>query len=163
MMTKLARILQEPIYSMLSLNLPSFDHKVIRKENKLFIFDILRKKYVFLTPEEWVRQHLIHFLINQHQYPKALMRVEGGLYCHGLPRRTDLVVYDRTGKPFALVECKDSDVPLTAEVFEQAARYNHVLKAPYLILANGLEYRCYRSDSLNASYQVMEDLPACDC
>lgn len=146
---------------MLSLNIPSFDHKVIRREGKLYIFDILRRKYVYLTPEEWVRQHFIHYLIDHHQYPKALMRVEGGLILQGMSRRTDLVVYDREGKPFVLVECKDTGVPLDQEVFEQAARYNQVLLAPYLVLANGLECKCYLIDPLNGSFQVVESLPVC--
>lgn len=144
---------------MLNLNLPPFAHKVIQKEGKLYIFDVLRKKYVFLTPEEWVRQHFIHFLISEHGYPKALMRVEGGLLFHGLPRRTDLVVYDRGGNAFAVVECKDIGVPLTQEVFDQAAGYNQVLKAPYLILVNGLEYQCFRIDFLTGSCQVLGDIP----
>lgn len=144
---------------MLTLNLPPFAHQVIRKEDKLYIFDVLRKKYVFLTPEEWVRQHFIHFLLNQHGYPRALMKVEGGLSYHGLARRTDLVVYDRAGNPFAVVECKDIGVPLTQEVFDQAAGYNQVLKAPYLILVNGLEYQCFRIDPPTGSCRVLEDIP----
>lgn len=145
---------------MLALNLPSFAHQVIRKEGKLYIHDILRKKPVFLTPEEWVRQHLIHFLINEHHYPKALMRVEGGLSYHGLPRRTDLVVYDREGKPFLLVECKDVGVPLTQEVFDQAARYNFILKAPYLLLTNGLEHSCFRIHFEAQTFSLLQNIPA---
>ena len=144
---------------MLTLNLPPYAHKVIQKEGKLFIFDELRKKYVFLTPEEWVRQHFIHFLINEHGYPRALMKVEGGLSYHGLSKRTDLVVYDRTGSPFAVVECKDVGVPLTQEVFDQVAGYNQVLRAPYLILVNGLEYQCFQIDFLTGSCHVLEDIP----
>jgi hypothetical protein len=144
---------------MLTLNLPPYAHKVIQKEGKLFIFDELRKKYVFLTPEEWVRQHFIHFLINGHGYPRALMKVEGGLSYHGLPKRTDLVVFDQMGSPFAVVECKDVGVPLTQEVFDQAAGYNRVLRAPYLMLVNGLEYQCFRLDFTTGSCLRLDDIP----
>ena len=144
---------------MLTLNLPPYAHKVIQKEGKLFIFDELRKKYVFLTPEEWVRQHFIHFLINQHGYPLALMKVEGGLSYHGMPKRTDLVVFDQLGSPFAVVECKDVGVPLTQEVFDQAAGYNRVLRAPYLVLVNGLEYQCFRLDFTTGNCLQLDDIP----
>jgi len=145
---------------MLTLNLPPFAHRVIQKAGKLYIFDVLRKKYVFLTPEEWVRQHFIHFLMNVYHYPKALMRVEGGLIYHGLPKRTDLVVYDRQGSPFAVVECKDISVPLTQEVFDQAARYNQVLKAPYLLLVNGLDYQCFAVDYTTGNWRRLDSIPA---
>ncbi len=145
---------------MLQLNLPPFAHQVIRKNGKLFIFDILRKKHIYLTPEEWVRQHFIHFLINQHNYPKALMQVEGGLSYNGLPQRTDLVVFDRNGHPFLLVECKDAEVPLSQVVFEQAARYNYVLKAPFLVVVNGLDWFCCRIDHENKTFYFLEEIPA---
>ncbi len=144
---------------MIALNLPPYDHKIKKKDDKLFIFDILRKKYVFLTPEEWVRQHFVHFLINQYHYPKALMKAEGGLKYNNLPKRTDLVIFDNYGKPYIVVECKDVFVPLTQAVFEQAARYNYVLKAPYLIVVNGLEYHCCRIDHITQTYQFLEDIP----
>lgn len=144
---------------MIALNLPPYDHKIKRKEDKLFIFDILRKKYVFLTPEEWVRQHFVHFLINQYQYPKALMKAEAGLKYNNLPKRTDLVIFDRQGKPYIVVECKDVFVPLTQTVFEQAARYNYVLKAPYLIVVNGLDYHCCQIDHTSQTYQFLQDIP----
>jgi hypothetical protein len=144
---------------MIALNLPPFDHKIKNKEGKLFIFDILRKKYVFLTPEEWVRQHFVHFLINRYHYPKALMKAEGGLKYNNLPKRTDLVIYDRQGKPFIVIECKDVFTPLSQATFEQAARYNFILKAPYLIVVNGLSYHCCLIDHLNQSYHFLDDIP----
>jgi hypothetical protein len=144
---------------MLELNLPAFDYKLKKKDDKLYIFDVLRKKYVYLTPEEWVRQHFIHFLITKYHYPKALMKAEGGLKYNNLPKRTDLVVYDRQGKPFIVVECKDTFVQLTQATFEQAARYNYVLKAPYLIVVNGLTYHCCYIDHANQSFRFLEDIP----
>lgn len=145
---------------MTHLNLPAFDHKIIKRDGKLFIFDVLRKKYVFLTPEEWVRQHFVHFLINQYHYPRALMRVEGGLRYNNLPKRTDLVVFDRDGKPLIVVECKDVFTPITQAVFDQAAGYNYVLKAPYLIVVNGLAHHCCRIDHVNHTYEFLADIPA---
>ncbi len=144
---------------MIDLALPSFDHKIIKKGDKLFIFDILRRKYVYLTPEEWVRQHFIHFLINQYRYPKALMKAEGGLKYNNLPKRTDLVVFDRYGNPLIVVECKDTLTQLTQSTFEQAARYNYVLKAPYLIVVNGLNYHCCYIDHQNQTYHFLDDIP----
>lgn len=144
---------------MIALNLPPYDYKLRKKEEKLYIFDILRKKYVYLTPEEWVRQHFVHFLINQYQYPKALMKAEAGLKYNNLPKRTDLVIFDRQGKPFIVVECKDVFVPLTQTVFEQAARYNYILKAPYLIVVNGLDYHCCQIDHATQTYQFLQDIP----
>ncbi|QHT68509.1 type I restriction enzyme HsdR N-terminal domain-containing protein [Rhodocytophaga rosea] len=144
---------------MIALNLPPYEHKIKKKDDKLFIFDILRKKYVFLTPEEWVRQHFVHFLINKYHYPKALMKAEGGLKYNNLPKRTDLVIFDSVGKPLIVVECKDVYVPITQAVFEQAARYNYILKAPYLIVVNGLSYHCCRIDHASQSYQFLEDIP----
>ncbi len=144
---------------MIDLALPPFDYKIQKKKDKLFIFDILRKKYVYLTPEEWVRQHFIHFLINQYGYPKALMKAEGGLKYNNLPKRTDLVVFDREGKPLIVVECKDTLTQLTQTTFEQAARYNYVLKAPYLIIVNGLSYHCCYINHQNQTYHFLEDIP----
>ncbi len=144
---------------MIDLALTPFDYKIQKKKDKLFIFDILRKKYVYLTPEEWVRQHFIHFLINQYGYPKALMKAEGGLKYNNLPKRTDLVVFDREGKPLIVVECKDTLTQLTQTTFEQAARYNYVLKAPYLVVVNGLSYHCCYINHQNQTYHFLEDIP----
>lgn len=144
---------------MIELNLPPIDHKIKKKDTKLYIFDILRKKFVYLTPEEWVRQHFIHFLINQYQYPKALMKVEGGLKYNNLPKRTDLVIFDRYGKPLIVVECKDTLIKITQSTFEQAARYNYILKAPYLIVVNGLSYHCCYIDHQNQTYHFLDDIP----
>jgi type I site-specific restriction endonuclease len=144
---------------MLELNLPPYDYKLKKNDDKLYIFDVLRKKYVFLTPEEWVRQHFIHFLMNKYGYPKSLMKAEGGLKYNNLPKRTDLVVYDRQGKPYIVVECKDTLVKITQATFEQAAHYNFILKAPYLIVVNGLSYHCCYIDHAKQSFQFLEDIP----
>ena len=125
---------------MVQLNLPPFEYKVTKIGEKLHIFDIIRRKYLLITPEEWVRQHVLHWLINHHRYPKSLIRTESGLQYNQLAKRTDILVYDREGKTFLLVECKASHIQLTEAVLEQAIRYNAVLQAPYLLISNGLEH-----------------------
>lgn len=145
---------------MKTLNLPGFDHKIKQIEGKAYIFDVLRKKYVRITPEEWVRQHVIHLLINQYSYPKALIRTEGGLLLNQLQKRTDILVYNRSGEPFLLVECKAPHIPLKQQVFDQIARYNQVHKAPYLVVTNGLTHFCCCVDSQSAQITFLADLPA---
>lgn len=125
---------------MTELNLPPFEYKVKKIDEKLYIFDIIRRKFLLITPEEWVRQHVLHWLINHHHYPKSLIRTESGLQYNQLAKRTDILVYNRNGLPFMLVECKASFVPLTQQVLEQAIRYNAILKAPYLLISNGLDH-----------------------
>jgi hypothetical protein len=144
---------------MLQLNLPAFEFQVKKIAGKLYIFDVLRKKYVFLTPEEWVRQHFVHFLIHENQYPKSLIKLEAGVHYHTLSQRSDLVVYDAAGKPFLVVECKGAEVALSQEVIEQAARYNHIFKAPYVAITNGLETFCCEIDFENKKLTWSEDVP----
>lgn len=122
------------------LNLPQFAHKVKQIGEKAHIYDAVRRQYVVLTPEEWVRQHLVHWLCGEFNYPKSLMQIESGLRYNAMTKRSDLVIYNRTGQPFMLVECKAPSVVLTSATFAQAARYNSVLKAPYLMISNGLTH-----------------------
>jgi len=142
------------------LNLPGFAHKIKQIGGKDYIFDVLRKKFVRVTPEEWVRQHVVHLLINQYGYPKALIRMEGGLLLNQLQKRTDILVYDRQGRPFLLVECKAPQVAIDQRVFDQIARYNHVHQAPYLVLTNGLVHYCCQRDPATDRLQALPDLPA---
>ena len=144
---------------MIALNLPEFAYKLREIENKLYIFDILRRKYVFLTPEEWVRQHFVHFLVDQYGYPKALMKNEGGLRYNRLTKRTDIVVYDRNGESFLVVECKGANVALSQSTFDQAAQYNHTLKAPYLAVTNGLTFHCVRIHHTEKRFVFLPGIP----
>lgn len=144
---------------MVQLNLPSFDHKVQKVEGKTVIYDIVRRKYVALTPEEWVRQHLIHFLINHLSFPKGLIQVESGLKYNKLAKRTDVVVYDRKGAPLLILECKSFKVPISQKVFEQSAIYNGTLKADYLLVSNGLEHYCCQINHHNKSFAFMDSIP----
>ncbi|MBC7568974.1 MAG: type I restriction enzyme HsdR N-terminal domain-containing protein [Spirosoma sp.] len=145
---------------MLDLNLPAFDCKTKQIEGKAYIFDLLRRKYVRLSPEEWVRQHVVNLLLTHYAYPKALIRSEGGLTLNQTQKRTDIVVFDRQGQPFLVVECKAPHVPLSQAVFDQVARYNYVHRAPYLVISNGLVHYCCSVDHETGSVTFMDDFPA---
>ncbi|MBO9637589.1 MAG: type I restriction enzyme HsdR N-terminal domain-containing protein [Siphonobacter aquaeclarae] len=137
------------------LNFPPFSFQV--KEGKIFCE--LRRKWLVLTPEEWVRQHFARLLTDTFGYPRALLRSEGGLSVNRMGRRSDLVMYDRDGAPFLLVECKAPEVQITNAVLEQAERYNHVIRAPYLVLTNGLNHFVFSVSTEGIRVQL-EDLPA---
>lgn len=124
---------------MLELALPAFNYKVKRQSGALMIFDIIRKKFVILTPEEWVRQHVIHYLVESKNYPVALIAVEREIDLYGLRRRFDVVAFDRKGKPWLIIECKAPSVQLDQKVFDQAFRYNITLTAPYVAITNGIK------------------------
>jgi hypothetical protein len=141
------------------LNLPSFDHKLKKINDKLCIWDIIRKKYIVLTPEEWVRQHFVHFLINTHQYPKSLIKLESGLTYNQVMKRTDIQIFDRQGELFMIIECKAPHIQLTQVVFSQAAQYNQVLKAKYLTVTNGMIFHCCQTDWENMKIDFLENLP----
>lgn len=122
------------------LDLPVFDYRYRQSEGRTYLFDVFRKKYVVLTPEEWVRQHLLHYLWSQLGYPMAMISVEKSFSVEGLLKRYDAVVYDRDFKPLLLIECKASSVAVDQVVFDQAARYNRTLQVPFLLVSNGLTH-----------------------
>lgn len=126
----------------MELSLPAFDYKVKKENGVMFIYDVIRKKYVTLTPEEWVRQHFIHYLIRCKHYPAALIAVEKEIDLFGLRRRFDLVCYDRQAEPFLIVECKAATVPLSQIVFDQVFGYNLVMAARYIAITNGVKHYC---------------------
>ncbi|MDA0314770.1 MAG: type I restriction enzyme HsdR N-terminal domain-containing protein [Bacteroidetes bacterium] len=119
------------------LNLPAIEPQLVKKGVKVFVFDLLRKKNILLTPEEWVRQHWIHFLILSKGFPKGLVTSERGLIYNGLQKRTDLLVFDRQGAPYFLIECKAPEVEINQKVLSQALAYNQTLKCPFIALSNG--------------------------
>jgi hypothetical protein len=143
------------------LNLPAFDYQLKKIDNKPCIFDIVRRKYIMLTPEEWVRQHLLHWLINEYHYPKALIKIETGLQYHALAKRTDMVVYDRSGEVFMLVECKAPQIALSEAVLDQALRYHAVLKAKYILVSNGIEHLAFEID-VNSELCALKNIPIFD-
>ena len=145
---------------MYKLNLPEFDFKLRKAEGKVWIFDGIRKKYIVLTPEEWVRQHFVHYLIAVKKYPRSLIKVEGGLIYNQLHKRTDIVVFDRTGLPWMVVECKSPALQVSASTLTQAAVYNTTLKAEYISITNGLVHLCAHIDWTGRKTTLLEDTPA---
>ena len=144
---------------MFALNLPGYDTKISSKDGKPTIFDLLRRCYVALTPEEWVRQHFVHFLIEYCNYPATLMGNEVGLTLNGTKKRCDTVVYDRNLKPRIIIEYKAPTVKINKEVFSQIARYNLVLKVDYLIISNGIQHYCCRMDYEKNSFEFIANIP----
>lgn len=144
---------------MYKLNLPEFDFKLKEAEGKVWIFDGIRKKYLLLTPEEWVRQHFLHYLILHKRYPRSLIRVEGGLVYNELRKRSDIVVYDRNGKPWMVVECKSPTLALLGSALSQVSAYNARLKAEFVCVTNGLVHLCARVDWASRTTMQMTDIP----
>lgn len=114
---------------------------------------------VVLTPEEWVRQHFIHFLINELNYPKSLIKIESGVGYNRLQKRSDIKIFDRNGSPFAIVECKASTVPITKDTFDQVATYNKTFRAPYIMVTNGMEHFSSTIDFETNTSKFMEGFP----
>ena len=127
---------------MYKLNLPECDFRLRREEGKVWIFDTIRKKFVVLTPEEWVRQHFVNYLITQKQIPRSIIRIEGGLIYNELQKRSDIVVYDREGRPWLIVECKSPTIAVSPAALAQVALYNSKLQAAYICITNGLVHLC---------------------
>lgn len=147
---------------MLALNLPGFTPKIIIKEGKRMIFDPIRKKYVTLTPEEWVRQHFVNFLVTVKNVPKELLANEVQIKLNGTSKRCDTVAYNRFLAPFIIVEYKAPTVTITSAVFDQIARYNMVLHVDYLIVSNGINHYCCKMDYDNQSYTFLKEIPEYD-
>jgi len=144
---------------MQQLNLPTYKFRIKSTKNKYVIFDIIRKKYVSLTPEEWVRQHIIHFLINEKKYPISLIAIEKKITINNLTKRTDILVFNTEGLPHIIVECKASSVNINQNAFDQIARYNLKLNANYLIVTNGLQHYYCKMDFENEQYIFLKNIP----
>ena len=148
------------MFKPIPLNLPPYPFKLSEQEGVIYVFDELRKKKLVLTPEEWVRQHFIQFLILQKKYPKTLIKLEGGLKLNQLQKRTDILIFNKEGKADVLVECKATTVKIDQKVFDQAARYNMIHQVNYLLVSNGLVHYCCKMDYANQTYTFLEELPA---
>jgi predicted type IV restriction endonuclease len=142
-----------------ALNLPTTDFQIKEVAGKLSIFDALRKKFLILTPEEWVRQHIIFYLVNHKGYPKALISLERGLKYNTLQKRFDLLVMDRSGQPFMLVECKAPEVKLTQLTVEQVSVYNKTIGAPYMVITNGKQHICMGMNNDEGKYCQLSSFP----
>ena len=141
------------------LNLPTFSHQITQQASNHLIFDAIRKKYVALTPEEWVRQHFVHYLTGHLHYPKVWISIEGALLVNGKKKRADIVVYGRDGQPFLVVECKSYDVKLGAATFQQSSLYNYTLQAPYLVITNGMKHYCCHINRQQQTFEFQSGLP----
>jgi hypothetical protein len=144
---------------MQQLNFPSFSFRFKNSENKVSIFDAIRKKFIILTPEEWVRQHVVQFLMIEKNYPKSLLNVEKVLQVNGLQKRYDIVVYNSDGTIHILIECKAPEVPISQSTFDQIAQYNMTLQSNYLMVTNGLNHYFCQMDNENEKYQFLTELP----
>lgn len=141
------------------LRFPSYQFRFKNSENKVAIFDEIRKKFIVLTPEEWVRQHVVHHLMYDKAFPKSWINVEKLIKLNGLTKRYDVVVFNPNGSIYLLVECKAPHINITQQTFDQIARYNLALKAEYLMVTNGLEHYFCQMDYENEKYHFLQDVP----
>lgn len=144
---------------MQKLNFPEFSFRFKNSENKTLIYDEIRKKFVVLQPEEWVRQHGVQYLIQDKQFPKSWINVEKELKVNGLRKRYDIVVYNPNGSIFLIVECKAANVKINQNTFDQIARYNLALNATYLMVTNGINHYYCKMDFQMQRYVFLKDIP----
>ncbi|WP_100613081.1 type I restriction enzyme HsdR N-terminal domain-containing protein [Confluentibacter lentus] len=144
---------------MQELNFPKFSFRFKNSENKISIFDVIRKKFVVLQPEEWVRQHCVHYLINEKKYPISLINVEKELKINNLSKRYDIVVFNTDGSILIIIECKSPNVAINQATFDQIAKYNLTLNATYLMVTNGLNHYYCQMDFENERYNFLRDIP----
>ena len=144
---------------MFRLNLPTYEIKIAQRGNKQQIFDFLRRKYVALTPEEWVRQHFVHYLVEHKGYPAGLMGNEIELSIGEKRLRCDTILYNKVAEPRMIIEYKSPKIKLQQKTFDQISVYNLLLKVDYLIVSNGLQHICCRMDYNNQKYCLLEDIP----
>lgn len=144
---------------MQKLNFPEYAFRFKNSENKIAIFDEIRKKFIVLTPEEWVRQHVVHFLLSSKNFPKSHINVEKVVKINGMNKRYDIVVYNPDGSIFLIVECKAPSVPISQITFDQIARYNMTLNSGYLMVTNGLSHYFCQMDNEAEKYIFLRDIP----
>ena len=144
---------------MKQLQFPAYSFRFKNSENKVAIFDEIRKKFIIITPEEWVRQHVVQFLLHDKKYPKSHINVEKLLKINDLNKRYDVVVYNPDGSIFILVECKAPEIKISQHTFDQIARYNMTLNAEYLMVTNGLNHYFCKMDYEKEKYDFLSELP----
>jgi hypothetical protein len=144
---------------MQKLHFPTYSFRFKNSENKVAIFDEIRKKFIILTPEEWVRQHVVQYLLQDKKYPKSYINVEKLIKINNLSKRYDIIVYQPNGEIYLLIECKAPEVTITQQTFDQIARYNLVLNAKYLMVSNGLNHYFCQMDFENEKYVFLKELP----
>lgn len=143
---------------MIKLNFPEFEFKLKKIESKTFIFDFVRKRYFLLTPEEWVRQHVLHFLVSK-KIPKTHIAVEKKITINNLNKRFDVVVFDRNYNPLMIVECKSPSVKINQDVFDQISIYNLKIRSKFLMITNGLNNLYFKIDEKNKSHIFVKEFP----
>jgi hypothetical protein len=141
------------------LNFPKYNFRFKSNENKTLIFDIIRKKFVILTPEEWVRQHTLHFLITEKKYPVSYINVEKQLLLNDTVKRYDIVIFKNDGDVEIIIECKAPSITINQVSFDQIARYNLALNSNLLMVTNGLTHYFCKMDTKNKKYIFLRDLP----
>lgn len=144
---------------MQKLNFPAYTFRFKNSENKIAIFDVIRKKFIILTPEEWVRQHTVQFLLEEKKYPKSYINVEKLIKVNNTSKRYDIAVFKPNGELFLLIECKAPEVAISQDTFDQIARYNLKMKAKYLMVTNGLNHYFCQMDFENEKYVFLKQLP----
>jgi predicted type IV restriction endonuclease len=142
-----------------TLNLPAYSFRIREAAGKHEIFDNNRKKFVSLTPEEWVRQHFVQFLVHEKGIPESLITIEKKLVYNTMTKRADILVYSGKGVALLMVECKAATVELSQKTFDQIARYNIALRVPFLIITNGLRHLCCRINFEEGTYHFLEQIP----
>jgi len=146
---------------MTPLNFPEYKFKIKSESDSEFIFDEIRKKWLVLTPEEWVRQHVVRYLTEEKKYSSSLIEIEKQIELNELVKRCDIIVNNRSGKPAMIIECKAPSVPITQDTFDQAIRYNMTLKVPFLLLTNGMKHFCFEVKE-NESPVFLKGIPEYD-
>ena len=144
---------------MQQLNFPTYNFRFKNSENKIAIFDEIRKRFIILTPEEWVRQNVVQYLLKEKKYPKSLINVEKLLKINGLVKRYDVVVFNNDGSILILIECKAPEIKISQTTFDQIARYNMTLQSEYLMVTNGHNHYFCQMDFENEKYTFLRELP----
>ena len=144
---------------MKELNLPEYSFKITGETGSEMIFDPIRRKYVRLTPEEWVRQNFAQYLIREGNYPAALMGIECTIRLYSVRKRIDILIHDRRGQPVMIVECKNPDIQLDEKVFNQIATYNMQFRVPYLVVTNGITNYACKMDYENKQFEDLAVIP----
>jgi len=145
---------------MQELNFPKYEFRIKKELSRTYIFDEIRRSYVILTPEEWVRQNLLKYLVHEKAYAKGLLKIEHTLHINNLTKRCDILVYNKTAKPVMIVECKAATVKISQDTFEQIAVYNLNLKVNYLLITNGLTHFCCYYDFQTLKPLFLDNIPA---
>jgi type I site-specific restriction endonuclease len=145
---------------MQALNLPTYYFKLKSENERNYIFDVIRGKYIILTPEEWVRQNIVRYLNEEKEYPLSLMSLESGFSLYQTKKRTDILIFNREAKPIAMVECKAASIKINQSVFDQIIRYNLSFRLVYIIVTNGLQHYCCKIDNDNLTHEFMNEIPS---